>query len=280
MRILYRDDWHARPAREERGTSWSARKHFAVHHSGANPNQSIQEIQNYHMDRNGWVDIGYNWLVRPNGDIYEGRGWLKVGAHVAGHNTEAVGVCVVGNYEHTAPSAAVKASLAYLYGEATRLKGGKLEVHTHRQYAPTACPGDKLHAWVTGSLAGHTTPAKPSRPSKPSGGVPGPRLAFPLPAGHYFGPADGPDTSVSGHYPRTFKEHDASWWLKEWATQLGRRGWSVGEGKRYLSRYGNDGRYGDEYAELAEAFQRDQRLNPDELIGKQTWNAAFFNPVT
>jgi hypothetical protein len=281
MRIFYRNDWHARAAREERSTSWAARKHFAVHHSGANPNQSVQEIQNFHMDTRRWVDIGYNYLVRPNGDIYEGRGWLKVGAHIEGHNTEAVGVCVIGNYDSAAPSAAVKASLAYLYAEATRLKGGKLEVHTHRQYASTACPGDKLHAWVVGNLAG-AAPAKPSKPAKPSAGTaaPGPRLPFPLPAGHYFGPADGPNTSVSGRYPRSFKGNDASYWLKQWATQLGRRGWDVGKGRRWLTHHGNDGRYGDEYAALAGAFQRDQRLNDDELIGKQTWNAAFLNPVT
>lgn len=282
MRIYSRDNWDARDAREERATTWGARKGFAVHHSGANPNQSVQEIQNYHMDHNGWVDIGYNWLVRPNGDIYEGRGWLKVGAHIHGHNTANVGVCVIGNYGSAAPSAAVKASLGYLYKEAQRLKGASLAVRTHRQLDQTACPGDKLHAWVVGSLAGYTNPAKPSKPSKPATGAPapGPAIPFPLPSGYYFGPANGPLTSVSGHYPREFAGRDASYWLRAWATQLGRRGWSVGKGKRYLSRYGNDGGYGDEYAELAGAFQRDQRLNDDELIGKMTWNAAFLNPVT
>lgn len=283
MRIYHRDDWHARTAREERSTTWDARKGFAVHHSGANPKQSVQEIQNFHMDTRGWVDIGYNWLVRPNGDIYEGRGWLKVGAHIQGHNTANIGVCVIGDYEDTAPPAAVKASLAYLYKEANRLKGGKLAVRTHRQLGSTECPGDKLHAWVIGSLAGHATGAKPSKPAKPAEGTrpaPGPALAFPLPAGHYFGPADGPNQSVSGRHPRVFNGHDAAYWLKAWGNQLGRRGWPVGEGKRYLSDHGNDGRYGDEYAELAAAFQRDQGLNDDELIGRQTWNAAFRNPLT
>lgn len=281
MRIYTRREWNARPAREARPTTWASRKGVAFHHSGANPNQSIQEIQNFHMDTNGWVDIGYNWLVRPNGDIYEGRGWLGVGAHVAGNNTAQVGVCLVGNYTNTAPSSAAKASLAYLYQEANRLKGARLAVGTHRQFNTTECPGDRLHAWVVGSLAGYTSPGKPSVPKPPAGQpAPGPVISFPLPAGHYFGPASGPNTSVSGHYPRSFGGRDASYWLKAWATQLSRRGWAVGKGKRYLTRWGNDGRYGDEYAQLAGAFQRDQRLNDDELIGRLTWDAAFRNPVT
>lgn len=280
MRIIDRNEWGARTAREERGTSWSSREGFAVHHSGANPNQSVQEIQNFHMDTRGWWDIGYNFLVRPNGDIYEGRGWLGVGAHAHGHNTAFIGVCVIGNYEDTRPSAAAKASLAYLYQEARRIKGGKLRVATHRQLDATACPGDELHAWVVGNLAGHA-PAKPAKPTVPAGSPPpGPAVAYPLPAGHYFGPKDGPDTSVSGFYGRTFGDKTDREWLQTWVRQLQRRGWNARKGGSYLTRFGNDGLYGDEYAELIAAFQRDQRINVDELLGPITWRAAYHNPVT
>lgn len=280
MRIIDRNEWGARSAREERGTSWSARKGFAVHHSGANANQSVAEIQNYHMDHNGWWDIGYNFLVRPNGGIYEGRGWLGVGAHAHDHNTAYIGVCLIGNYEDTRPSAAAKASLAYLYQEANRMKGSRLDVVTHRQLGSTACPGDELHKWVIGNLADHA-PAKPSAP-RPERGTPppGPAVAFPLPDGCYFGPKHGPDTSVSGFYARTFQGKTDREWLQEWTRQLQRRGWDVREGGDYLTRYGNDGLYGDEYAELIGAFQRDQRLNDDELLGPITWRAAYHNPVT
>jgi hypothetical protein len=281
MRIITRDEWGAREPREERRTTWSARTGFAVHHSGANPNQSVQEIQNFHMDDRGWWDVGYNFLVRPNGDIYEGRGWLGVGAHAHGHNTAYIGVCLIGNYERAKPSAAAKASLAYLYQEANRMDGNTLRIATHRQIGSTECPGDELHRWVIAHLAGHT-PGKPSKPSRPPAGrpAPGPAVPFPLPAGHYFGPKDGPNTSVSGFYRRTFKGRTDREWLQEWTRQLQRRGWDARKGGRYLTRYGNDGLYGDEYAELAGAFQRDQRLNDDELIGPITWRAAYHNPVT
>lgn len=120
----------------------------------------------------------------------------------------------------------------------------------------------------------------PSSPSSPGRAAPGPHYDFPLPAGYYFGPADGGDESVSGFYGRKFGGTLDRTWLKRWAAQLGKRGWSVGKGKSYLKRYGNDGKYGSEYAALARAFQADQGLTTDALIGPATWAAAFENPVT
>lgn len=280
MRIIGRDQWGAQPARQSDTTSWGSRKGFCVHHSGASASQSVAEIQNYHMDRNGWWDIGYNFLVRESGDIYTGRGWSNVGAHAAGHNTAYLGVCLVGDYRNTAPSAAAKASLAYLYDEANRRKGSTLELVTHRQLDATACPGDELHSWVTRHLADHDA-AEPSKPRPEKGTpAPGPAVAFPLPAGHYFGPKHGPDTSVSGFYERDFGPKTDREWLQTWVVQLQRRGWNARKGGSYLTRFGNDGKYGDEYERLIEAFQRDQGLSTDGLLGPLTWNAAYRNPVT
>lgn len=125
-------------------------------------------------------------------------------------------------------------------------------------------------------------PAKPSKPSKPAEGkpAPGPDVAFPLAAGHWFGADDGTDRSHSGGHGRKTKGKLDATWIKTWASQLGKRGWSIGKGKRWLSEYGNDGEWGDEYDALCEAFQRDQGLPDDRKNGPRTWNAAFDNPVT
>lgn len=110
--------------------------------------------------------------------------------------------------------------------------------------------------------------------------APGPAVPYPLPAGYFFGPPDGGDRSVSGHYGRRFKGRLDRDWIKEWTNQLSRRGWSIGKGRRWLPRYGNDGRYGDEYRALIKAFQADQGLKVDGLLGPKTWNAAYRNPIT
>ncbi|MDN6284021.1 MAG: peptidoglycan-binding protein [Corynebacterium sp.] len=120
-----------------------------------------------------------------------------------------------------------------------------------------------------------------SKPSNPSGDAPGPGYDFPWPKGHYIGPKDGPDRSHSGFYKnkKWSGKYDEEW-LKALPEQLIRRGWSIGKGKTYLSKFGNDGHYGSEYAALIRAFQNTQGLAVDELGGREVWDEAFKRPVT
>ncbi|MGW9825054.1 peptidoglycan hydrolase-like protein with peptidoglycan-binding domain [Brevibacterium pityocampae] len=119
----------------------------------------------------------------------------------------------------------------------------------------------------------------------PKGDVPGPGHDFPLPKGHYFGPRSGPDRSVSGFHGRRFKGVKDSSWLIRFVEQLARRGWNVNTSRKpdddasYLAQYGNDGKYGNELRDLIRAFQSEQGLPADGLIGKQTWDEAFKKPV-
>ena len=134
-----------------------------------------------------------------------------------------------------------------------------------------------MSAW---EKAGKPKLAKSKPAPKPKGKVPGPGYDFPLPSGAYFGPKSGPNNSYSGFHNRSVRGKTDREWIKEWAKQLSRRGWSVGKGKAYLSRSGNDGLWGGEYAALCKAFQRSQGLPQDSLCGKRTWDEAFKRPVT
>ena len=140
---------------------------------------------------------------------------------------------------------------------------------------------DTMAAWKKAGKPklGKSKPAPKPSP-KPKGKVPGPGHAFPWSKGHYIGPKSGPDRSHSGFYNRSVKGKTDRDWIKEFVRQLDRRGWSVGKGKTWLTRFGNDGRYGDELAALIRAFQKDQGLTVDGLAGKSTWDAAFQNPIT
>lgn len=59
-----------------------------------------EEIRRWHTDPrpngNGWSDIGYHWVIRRDGTVEPGRPEEDPGAHVAGHNADSIGVCVVG----------------------------------------------------------------------------------------------------------------------------------------------------------------------------------------
>lgn len=56
---------------------------------------SVEDIRRWHVEGNGWSDIGYHYYIKLNGDIFLGRSIQKAGAHCFGHNDE-LGVCFEG----------------------------------------------------------------------------------------------------------------------------------------------------------------------------------------
>lgn len=171
MKIISRSDWNARAPQGYIDTAtWSERKGVAIHHSAGNTDDTVREIQNGDMDSDGFSDIGYNWLVDQDGNVYEGRkgGWSAVGAHAKNQNSAWIGVCWIGHGDKTQPSAAAKKAIRWVYDEACRRAGRKLAYRGHGQVPgqSTACPGKHLKSWIAdGMPAGSTgTPPKPSNP--------------------------------------------------------------------------------------------------------------------
>lgn len=144
-----RAGWGARsPSATINRASCSQRKAFITHYSAGPPEQTVRTIQNFHMDTNGWPDIGYNWLVDRNGTIYEGRlyNFDAIGTHAANNNTRAVGCCFIGRDGDV--TSAAKAAIRRIYDEACRRCNKQLQMLGHRDVNQTSCPGDNLWTWV------------------------------------------------------------------------------------------------------------------------------------
>ena len=155
--------------------------HFAVVHHTAGTNdysatQSaaiVRGIELYHVQGNGWNDIGYNFLVDKYGQVFEGRfgGVDKaiVGAHAMGFNAGSVGIAVLGDYGAAQLSAAAKTSLEQLLAwkldvahvdplsSVSWVSGGNPRfpsgvavqlraIAGHRETNFTDCPGDAFYA--------------------------------------------------------------------------------------------------------------------------------------
>lgn len=45
-----------------------------------------------------WPDVGYHFLVHPDGTLYEGRMAIYKGAHTGGANTRKLGILMMGDY--------------------------------------------------------------------------------------------------------------------------------------------------------------------------------------
>jgi hypothetical protein len=114
--VLGRTTWAARPPA---GPTWAATSLRAaiVHHTGSGESSTyaaedvpamLRAMQAYHMDVNGWLDLGYNIVIDRFGRIWEGRAGgpdaLTIGAHAEGMNTGSVGVALLGDFRAAAPS--------------------------------------------------------------------------------------------------------------------------------------------------------------------------------
>src|SRR3954447_9246651 len=126
--IISRAEWGADETIGDHRRSFSPLVKAIVHHTAideTDPGAQVREIQRYHVEHNGWEDIGYNFLVDREGRIYEGRwardyapgevhsgedlsGNLVVGAHAESHNSGSVGIAILGEYSD--PHAAVTAA--------------------------------------------------------------------------------------------------------------------------------------------------------------------------
>lgn len=139
-----------------------------VHHT-ADPNgpdtsrdaaiRVARNIQNFHMDRRGWIDSGQQFTISRGGIVLEGRhrslealrGGRRhvVGAHCTGQNNDAVGIENEGTYGTAAPPGPQLDRLRELCAAICRQYGIRpTEIQGHRDYRDTACPGNKLYGML------------------------------------------------------------------------------------------------------------------------------------
>ncbi|KAM4695627.1 peptidoglycan recognition protein 1-like [Rhinophrynus dorsalis] len=111
----------------------------------------VKGIQVMHMVKNGWCDIGYSFLVAPNGNIYEGVGWNTVGAHTKGYNSRGYGISFIGTYTNNNPTAAAQNAAKQLIacGVRRNLIKSNYVLKGHRNVGDTECPGNAFYKTIT-----------------------------------------------------------------------------------------------------------------------------------
>ena len=141
--------------------------HLVVHHTES-PNstpdweEKVRFIERLHTKHRGWSDIAYNYLIAPDGTIYEGRagGDNVRGTHCRNLNDNTMAVAMLGKYDDVPPSEQAVDSLVRLLAWKCAKSGLDplaVAVHPasgrelpiilgHRDGDPRrGCPGDKLY---------------------------------------------------------------------------------------------------------------------------------------
>lgn len=71
--------------------------HIVVHCAATKATMDIgvREIRQWHVQQ-GWLDVGYHFVIRRNGTVEDGRPHDVVGSHVKNYNSRSIGICLVG----------------------------------------------------------------------------------------------------------------------------------------------------------------------------------------
>jgi N-acetylmuramoyl-L-alanine amidase len=118
-----------------------------LHHSGGPDSEgnNTAGIRKWHVEHNGWSDVGYHALCEKVGSTYEiimGRPWTMNGAHTIGQNDRAFGLCFVGNYNDAPPPDDMLRVAARFVAWWCRLFNiPTTEIYRHSAFAQTDCPG-------------------------------------------------------------------------------------------------------------------------------------------
>jgi hypothetical protein len=202
---------------------------------------TVKSIQKFHMDGNGWIDIGYTMVACPHRKVFIGRGPGHLpAANGSGLNSGHYAVLgLVGNAGLVEPTDgilhAILDAIEYL-----RSKGGAgKEIKGHRDGYPTDCPGDPLYSWI-----------RRGAPRPGSGGAGGPRPQAAM---------EWPGRLLK--YPPLMNGND----VRAWQARMKKLGYDIAV----------DGSYGPRSKAVCVRFQKDAHLDPDGIVGRLTWNAAF-----
>ena len=119
-----------------------------LHHSLTEDNKllsSYEAIKRYHMEVNGWSDIGYHAVIEYVDNVLtfrEGRSWQASGAHCIGQNNESLGWCIVGNYDEDYLTEEHIEFILLKQKEWETKLNRKLPLDMHRNYSGyKSCPG-------------------------------------------------------------------------------------------------------------------------------------------
>ena len=128
--------------------------YIVIHVSATREGQDfdVNDIRNWHKNR-GWSDVGYHYVIKLDGTIQAGRPEDQVGAHVSGHNSNSIGICLIGGLDawgkpkDTRTPAQTKSLIGLIRDLLERYRGARVLGHRDFPNVATACPCFDVIPW-------------------------------------------------------------------------------------------------------------------------------------
>lgn len=123
-----------------------------IHCTATPPNAvcTVESIRLYHRSL-GWADIGYHYVIYPDGSIHTGRPVELSGAHTQGRNAHSIGIAYVGGLDtlgRPADTRTPNQRVALLQLVKDLMEEYDItSVHGHNEYAAKACPCFNVQQW-------------------------------------------------------------------------------------------------------------------------------------
>lgn len=117
-------------------------------HCSATPEDrdvDVKEVRKWHMEGNGWIDVGYHYFIKLDGTIEAGRPIELIGSHTRGYNKGSIGIAYAGgmNKKNTKPKDTrtedQKESLVKLIKKIKKVYP-EITIHGHNEFSNKACP--------------------------------------------------------------------------------------------------------------------------------------------
>jgi peptidoglycan hydrolase-like protein with peptidoglycan-binding domain len=303
--------WNARPPTSVVSLAGNNPNKILVHHTSfANTPDATQaeafaiakEIQDLHIDRNGWIDSGQHFTISRGGHIMEGRhrslerlqagSNMVVGSHCPGQNSSAIGIENNGNYMTVTPPTVLYDALTRMCAHICWQYGlSASAIYGHRDFVSTDCPGDELYAMLPQlrrDVAATVQPGSRTWPSLSQGasGEPVRTLQYlltqtgrTLTTDGAFGPAT--KSAVADFQRAAGQTPDGvagttTWELLVPPRRKGSSGPVVTAAQRLLNLHGGsltaDGAFGSLTDSAVRAFQTSSGLTSDGVVASATWS--------
>lgn len=119
---------------------------------------NVETIRKWHTER-GFIgpdgiegtedDIGYHYIITQDGKVHPGRDERNIGAHVKGHNSDSIGICLTGGKRTVANEAQKESLEILLINLCTKYNLSKMDILAHNDLDKNkTCPIFDLHGYL------------------------------------------------------------------------------------------------------------------------------------